>query len=297
MKNPSTIVLAATLLAVSANAQTQTNLELVLTAEKTEFQLGEPVIVYLSVTNRAEEPIRLPPEVGPEEDVYVYSIADPAGTTTPFSPGFVLERPEWITLAKDQVVRGPARIFFGGKGYTFAQPGDYKVSASYRGSTSNQLTVTVRSPAGAAEQSQASKILDHPEVGMFLMLEGSDELDDGLAQIRAMTADHPDSLLTAYLQYAEALNLSRPARNFVTGKARPAKHTEAIGILNGLKERQLPAVYQFAVYRTLAESLEATGKKAEARAALQEFEKKLDASARMKPFFTERVTQELERYK
>ena len=210
----------ALLLVIFAIAMAEENLELQLTAEKSAFQLGEPVIVYLTVANTGSDPVNMLPFVYPEVDIYHYYIIDPDGQEIAFSPLYVDDHDTSMVLNQGGHIRGAARIFYGGHGYYFKTPGSYKVLVRYKDMQSNLLKITVRTPRNDAEQSQAALILDHPEVGLFLMLEGGDELKDAIQQIETMKREYPNSLLTAYLKYAEAKNYSVPARNFVTKKPR-----------------------------------------------------------------------------
>ncbi len=294
MRKTSLLVLAAVICLISS-ATAQDSIRVAVEAEKTDFLLGEPVAVYVTITNTGTQDIRVYSEVGPEFDGSYYFITDPDGNTRAFSPIFVAEPDDLRTLRQNQSVKGGGQISYGGEGYYFPKPGNYEVVVHYKGVQSDPLQLTVLSPQNQAEQEQADLILDHPEVGLFLALEGGDFLEDALAQIETLSGKYPNSLITSHMLYAKAKNLSVPARNFTTGKPRDADFPGAIGILNTLKDRNLPLFYQSRVFGTLSLCLEKTGRKNEAVETYREFQRKLELNERLKPFHIEKIQKELRR--
>jgi hypothetical protein len=208
-----------------------------------------------------------------------------------------VDRDRFITLRKNETLTGTARIFYGGNGYTFAKAGKYSVAARYKESRSNALEIRVLDAANDAEREQAKLILDHPEVGLFLMLEGGDELADAKKQIDALISKHPNSILTHYVRYAVAKNHSVPAKNFVSKKKRGADLPKAIEILQGLKDKDFQFYYQSKANSTLAASLAKLNRKDEARKVLQDFRKKLEGADKIRPYYMKRVDEELDKIK
>lgn len=281
-----------------AMAQTATGaIEIRLAAEKSQFKLGEPVIVLVSVKNKSQEPLTLSPNLGPEVDFLQYVITDPDGKTAAFNPLFVVDPSQSVTLGKDERVSGGARIFYGGNGYSFPKAGKYTVVARYKDSRSNALEIRVLAPANNAEREQAKLILDNPEVGLFLMLEGGDELAEAKKHIDALISKHPTSVITHYVRYAVAKNLSVPARNFVSKKPRPADLPKAIEILQELRNKDFQFYYQSKAMSTLAASLAKLDRKDEAKKVLQDYRKKLVNADRIRPYYLKRVDEELETMK
>ncbi len=272
-------------------------IEIRLAAEKNEFKLGEPVVVLVSVKNTGQEPLTLSPDLGPEVDFLQYMITNPDGQTTAFNPLFVVDPGRSITLGKDETVSGGARIFYGGNGYSFPKAGKYTVVARHKDSRSNTLEIRVRAAANDAEREQAKLILDNPEVGLFLMLEGGDELAEAKKHIDALISKHPTSVITHYVRYAVAKNLSVPARNFVSKKPRPADLPKAIEILQELKDKDFQFYYQSKAASTLAASLAKLNRKDEARQVLQDFRKQLVDVEKIRNYYLKRVDEELEKMK
>jgi len=285
------------LLSIFTIVMAQGNIKLNITAEKTEFLLGEPVIVYVTLTNTGNEPIRVSPEVAPEKDTYVYFITDPAGSTKRFGPVYVTEPDEIKTLAKNESVGGAARIFYGGQGYYFTEPGEYKVVVRYDEADSPPLMLSILEPRDEAEREQANLILDHPEVGLFLMLEGGDELADAHAQMETLNQKYPNSLLTAYVRYAQAKNYSVPARNFVIKKPRDADYQKAIEIFDTLKDKEIQLFYKVRSVNALSACLDKTGRKDEAKKVLEEFKSTLEAKKDMRQYLIDQIDMELNKTK
>lgn len=292
------IILALLLISmVAVRGQANNNLIMKLSAEKTEFLLGEPVVVYLSLTNTGNEPVQVVNDVEPELDLYTYYITGPDGSKKRFGAMFVVDRGDRITLQRNETFRGTARIFFGAKGYTFTKPGEYRVSASYGDAISQDLRLKILAPRNASETEQAKLILEHEQVGAFLMLEGGDELDDAHKQMAILNQQYPNGLLTQYVRYAQAKNYSVPARNFVTKKPRDADLPRAIEILEEIKEKEIQMFYRSKVFKTLSTNLSKTGKQTEARKVLEEFQLILDKHKNLKPYFIDEIQQELNKLK
>lgn len=279
----------------SSNAQE--NLSIKLSSEKNTFLLGEPVVVLVEVTNRSATPFRLVGGVEPEFDMLHYQITNPDGTTGDFSPLYVADTDKVITLEKNQSHYGVARVFYGGNGYTFTKPGNYKITARYKNFRSNTLQITVAEPSSDAELEQARLILDNNEVGLFLMLEGGDELKQAHQVRKELETRYPNSLLVAYLKYAQGKNLSVPARNFVSKQPRKADLNQAVELLSGVVESSILTYYRVKTAATLATCYQKLGKIDEARKVLQGMEQQLNRDKRLAPYFSTEVASMLNQLK
>lgn len=256
-------------------------------AEKNEYLLGEPVVVYVLIQNSGNKTVAVSADIAPERDMYIYYITNPNGETKRFAPVFVEEPDEMRTLRRNESVGGSARIFYGGNGYTFPKSGKYQVAVHYQDTKSPLLTIKILEPRNEAEKEQVKHILDHSEVGLFMMLEGGDELSDAMAQIESLNANYPDALLTAYVRYALAKNYSVPARNFVSKKPRDANLPKSIEILESLKSKEIQLYYRSKVFNTLSSNLEKVGRKEDAQNVQREFRKILETKENMQQFFIE----------
>jgi hypothetical protein len=290
------LIMVLSLLVPGAPAVAQP-VDLALTTDRTEFMLGEPVVVLVGVKNIGHDTMYVSPEFGPEGGNVDYIVTGPGGKAKAFSPLYVQDRADFRPLAPGQTVRGTARIFYGGNGYTFQEPGNYSVVASMGKSRSSPLRLKVLPPQNAAEREQARLILDKNEVGLFLMLEGGDELSEAQKQIEELISRYPDALLTSYVRYAVAKNLSVPAKNFVSQKPRSADMPRAIAILQSLTGKEMVLYYQARVATTLASLMSKTNRPEEARTVLQEFQSKVSRRENVRPWFLPEIEQRLKNMK
>ena len=269
--------------------EAQERIRLTVIAEKNQFQLGEPVIVYTEITNLGTQPIMTFGSFGPEIDEYIYFITNPAGESKRFAPAFVEEVSETVTLQRNQSVGGPARIFFGANGYAFNEPGSYGITVRYRDTQSTPLTIQITAPADDAQREQALLILGNPEVGLFLMFEGGDELSSALENINTLIGRFPNSPHAHYLKYALGKNYSVPARNFVSGNHRPADHARASEILSGLRNSPIQLYYLSKAYIVLAQSLTALERKEEADSVMRELQEIIRRRENVSRFFQQQT--------
>lgn len=271
--------------------------KLELSAEKSSFLLGEPVVVLVKVTNTSATPLNLPGGIGPEMDLLVYEISGPRGENVPFSPLYVADTDKMITLNRNESTHGAARIFYGGNGYTFPEAGDYKVTVRYKSERSAPLPLSITAPGNADEEKQARLILDNNEVGLFLMLEGGDELLKAQEVTDTMLRDYPGSLLSAYLRYARGKNYSVPARNFVSKKPRGADLPGAIEILTPLQDINILMFYRLKSTTTLSHCLQQSGRGAEARKVLEDLQGNLQGQPRLQPYFAPQLNAQVQKLK
>ena len=289
MKNLFLPILIAFLLTSLFTTRAQESIKLELSVEKTNFLLGEPVVVLVKLTNTGPVTITIPSGLEPEMDVLHYEIINPKGKTSQFSPLFVMDTDWLITLNKNESTYGSARLFFGGEGYYFPEPGVYRVKVRYKSFQSNSLQVNVLKPKDDSERLQARLILDNNEVGLFLMLEGGDELQEAQKVLRILEQRYPKSLLTAYVRFAQGKNLSVPARNFVTKKPRGADFTRAIEILESIKDMNVLMYYRVKTAATLSKCYQKTGRTEDARKVLEEVRQQLNKLKRLTPYFTKEI--------
>lgn len=270
--------------------------KLELSAEKSSFLSGEPVVVLVKVTNTGSAPLVIPGGLSPEMETLLYEISGPRGEQVPFSPLYVADTDKSITLNRNESTHAAARIFYGGNGYSFPEAGAYKVTVRYKTERSAPLSLTVLAPRDAAEEKQARLILDNNEVGLFLMLEGGDELAKAQEVTDIMLRDYPGSLLSAYLRYARGKNYSVPARNFVSKQPRKADLPRAIELLTPLQENGgILMFYRLRSATTLSRCLQQSGRSPEARKVLEDLQGRLQGQPRLQPYFAPEISAQLQK--
>ncbi len=290
-------VLGMMLITFLFNIHAQEGMKIELSAEKTTFLLGEPVVVLVKVTNTGNSPLVIPGGLEPEFDMLHYKITDPDGKATPYSPMYVADTDKRVILNKNESAYGTARIFYGGNGYSFTKPGTYKVKASFKDAQSNALAIKVSAPQNDAEREQARLILDNAEVGMFLMLEGGDELMEAHKALETLQQKYPQSVLTAYVKFAQGKNLSVPARNFVTKKPRDADLNRAIEILKSIEGAKMLMYYRLKTATTLSTCYRKSNRTQDARKVLEDMQQLLKRQKNLIPYYSGELESKLQMLK
>ena len=226
---------------------------------KGEYLIGEPAVAYLDLINTGSKPIEVIDQLDPSFGVvkiYVksdkevlfrpYIIADAVAHTTLLNPG--------------EKVSGTAKIFFGGKGWTFKKPGIYILKATYDGIPSapkeeiesNSVKVAIRKPLDRAERDQVN-LITGDEQGLFLLMEGGDHLKKGIKSLTKLTNEHPDSNLAGYADLALGVNLSKNFKDFQKGRVRDAKPQQSVKHLENTMDKKVDDWYKRQAYFTLAD--------------------------------------------
>jgi hypothetical protein len=267
-------MLTGLLFGLTAAAPAQ-NLRLSLEVDRAEFALGEPVVVYAALRNEGGAPVQASPHLEPDYGYVTYFVAAEGGAEAAFTP-WALKEPavELETLAPGAEVKRAAKIFFGGSGWTFRQPGRFNVKAVYEGGiTSNTLALTVTAPADRAGREAADLLLGSDEAGKFLLFEGGDHLREGRRRVEHVAEKLSASPHAAYAAAALAESLLRDFADFTRGELRKADPQRARELAELARGRR-PAFYYLARgYLALAEAYRKTGEPARGRAAIEEINK------------------------
>jgi tetratricopeptide (TPR) repeat protein len=180
------------------------------------------------------------------------------------------------TLAPRADVTAVVAIFYGGRGWTFTQAGNYTITALYRNPLdrsanpvrSNPLSISVALGNGAGEfliKDDAGE-----EAGKFLLWQQGDHLRKGIRRLTDLIERYPDSPLADYAQLALGLNLSRAFKDYSIGQVRKPDYELARRYLQKVQPTRLPINLQ--VENTLAQARSAgkLGHTDEARRLVQQ---------------------------
>jgi hypothetical protein len=206
-------------------AQAQDRLELRIAADKDQYQLGEPVILYVTLRNAGVNPVEVARLLSPEYEFVKYRVKEPGGETVQFVPWAIKDHPAPSQrLAAGGEVHGVAKIFYGGHGWTFQRPGSYEVTATYRDQvTSNPLKITVAEPRDQATRRAAEVFLGSDEAGRFLLLEGGDHLSEGIRHLQQVAQEFGDTPHATYANYALGASLMSDFADFKANRLRKAE--------------------------------------------------------------------------
>jgi len=243
---PCLIIMSVTLLfPFHLNARESVALE--IKADKRAFTLGEPIIIYVSLTNTGRTATEVMRILEPDAGFVEYWVKRPDGKDAAFLPWAHKDHPSPLQrLSPGEAVRAEAKIFFGGDGWTFTKPGRYEIRAVYlKRVNSNRLTVTVLPTADEATKRAADLFLRSDEVGKFLLFEGGDHLSDGIRRLKQAANQFPQTPHASYANFALGANLMQDFVNFKVNRLRRADPHRAIKYLE--KARAYPLTFHYTV--------------------------------------------------
>ncbi len=222
-------------------------------APQTTYTVGEPVIVSIVLENTGDSDAQINPKLQPE--YRFLSVAIKAPQSDEFRPYRtpVIRDARNIgprTIAPGERFTAEAKLFFSTDGWTFEEPGEYIIRASYpAGPTlgdarmeSEELRITVEDPSSEATTTARRLLLDvggqrlGREQGLYLYMEGGDHLKYGAGKLRELVETVP----TSHHASAARLALGNAALNPTydpTRRTRPDTNLdEAMKYLEGLSE-------------------------------------------------------------
>lgn len=218
------VICALAVLAMAAPAGAQA-LRLTLAADKTEFVPGEPVVLYLTIANRGETELQIPSALTPEYGYVQYRVQRENGGEAVFEPWIVMENTTVQRLAPAASVSTQGRIFFGARGWTFAEPGTYRVRATFREASSPAVELRVASPPASVDREQSARLIASRDAGLFLLFDGGDHLREGVKTLQDVAASN--SSLSGYANYSLGAAAAKQFADVQTGTVRPPNLDEA----------------------------------------------------------------------
>jgi hypothetical protein len=223
------------------------------------FGFGTPVFLSVSLINKGSEKINIPgfyldPKTGFLEILVKRQTLNGDSRTIKFKP--VITRCYDIgdhindILNHGQSMSNNINLTFGSAGFTFAEPGNYEITAVlsiYSGNNnyvvkSEPLFIRIEYPKTREEELDALKIFNK-DVGYYLALGGSDYLTNAEIKLKEVRARRQgvekiiSDPLVAYITRCIAINLSRDFVYYKEGKfnIRKAKLVKAVELFGQLK--------------------------------------------------------------
>jgi hypothetical protein len=238
-------------------------IEFRLSMGKTEYLLGEPAVAYLELSNSGTQSVPVIDQLDPKLGIVKFYIKSGSEETI-FRPYVVADSmPRTSLLNPGTLVSGDAKIFYGGKGWTFKSVGKYQIRATYNGLVSNPkeelnsnvVEVNIRSPENKQEKDQVSLIMGD-EQGLFLLFEAGDHLSKGIRSLTELTRKYPQSDLAGYANIALGRNYSKDFKDFQRGFVRKADTERSLLHLKSAKDRNVDSYFARQAYLTLAKIYE-----------------------------------------
>jgi hypothetical protein len=196
----------------AAKAVRDDKLVISVVPERSRYLVGEPVYVAVRLRNAGDRAESAADSLFPEDGAVDLVITGPDGHEVPFSPFGETDRDAESrkSLAPGETIGNMVPIFFGGRGWTFRDPGTYRIVAYFhlavekgtvRESKSAPATIEIASsPEGKALVSENMPV--SMEVGKFLLWQSGDHLEKGQARLRELIDRAPDSPLASYARFA-----------------------------------------------------------------------------------------------
>lgn len=221
-----------------------------IATERTDFQIGEPIYLTLVLENSGQQSRRVVGSLDPIDGAVSIQIAAPDGKRWTFGPLAVADNDESIfqQLEPGTRIGGIVPIFFGAKGWTFTEPGQYVLTVRYQtpdiegrvGETrSKPLNIDIHSSSVGDDlvggDHQASV-----ETGKFLTWQAGDHLLKGLGRLRTLMEKSSDSPLSSYAHAAFGHSLGEPFANYLEGKVRPKNCDLAMSHIESVVSTHVP---------------------------------------------------------
>lgn len=258
---------------------------------KSEFALGEPVTVKVVLRNTGGEPVEVSPALSPEEGLLNVEITGPGERPArAFVPLSLQESSEEEPIRLTGEISRDVKLFFGAEGWTFREPGRYRLLARYRTgedeaapqvSAELELEVTQPDPHVAAA---VQDLIDDPDVGRFLLFEGAAHLDAARRKLLAFVEGNEDEPQTPMMLALLALDAAEPAIDPETGLRLRARPNQAGELLARLRDPQVLETLPLSTYARArlqqADLLRERGEAPAARRALADMVEAVREAAR-----------------
>jgi hypothetical protein len=166
-------------------------LELTLDVESSHIELGEPLQLSWTLTNRTDETLPVPNDLGIEAQHTFIDVIDANGLTRNM-PSFVIrtDQASMMALEPGESITGSTRLFWSSNGFAFDKPGHFAVEVRVIWSIAGipvgvkaAKHVWVNFPQTQLDNDAAAQLL-HPEVGKYVALGGgANHLTEAVARL------------------------------------------------------------------------------------------------------------------
>lgn len=242
------LILSIFLIASNAKAQNEDKLSFSISAAKSSYMLGEPVVIKAVITNDGDQSAKVIPFLDPMYNFASYTITYPGDRIERFNPlmhADMLANP--VELAPGKSVIDYVPIFHGASGNTFLLPGLYVIIGKYTDIHSEPLTIEITSPVNSNER-LVSRLMLRDEVGLFLFAEGGETLIRARGTLNNISRQYPDLVYADYANYALAAYYTKDGRDFKNNSIRKANFPKAESLLVKIVDKRMPSYFQIKNY-------------------------------------------------
>jgi hypothetical protein len=254
-------------------------LALSISTHQNSFALGEPVVLQIALGTTDLRGRRVHTWLHPNYDMVKIVIRKPSGELVAYEPlidHLVGMRDTIIT--GEAVVRDSAYIGFGKDGFYFDQPGHYRIRASYAALDGSEImsdiiTVRVRYPVTAAEESLAELFMGDEQGTLFYLLGSDNEsLKRGNEAFDEVLEKHGKHPMANYVRLVKGINAGRDFKTINADSQiviRPAQLEESANFLTKVADSgTLDSVSAQMTLATLIDVHTRTGDEAAAKKTL-----------------------------
>ncbi|HEU4722213.1 MAG TPA: hypothetical protein VFS59_12680 [Gemmatimonadaceae bacterium] len=166
-------------------------LELALEVDSSRIELGEPLQLSWTLTNRSDEPLPVPNDLTFEAQHVFIDVADANGVVRNI-PSFVIrtDQASIMALEPGTWITERTHVFWGSNGFAFEKPGHFVVEvrviwsiAGIPVGVKSAKHVWVNFPQSELDNDAAAELL-HPEVGKYVALGGgADHLTEAVERL------------------------------------------------------------------------------------------------------------------
>jgi hypothetical protein len=250
----------------------QSGLRLQISTHQPSVALGEPVVLQIALEATEARGRHVHTWLHPNCGLVKIAISKPSGEVVTYEPlldHLVGAREQF--LARDAQVQDSAYIGYGRDGFYFSQPGYYRIRAAYAAIDGSEvlsdiLTLRVRFPVTAADESIADLFMGDQQGGLLYLL-GSDSeaLDQGNAAFDEVLDRHAKHPMANYARLVKGINAGRDFKTVTEATAsrlsvRPAQIDTSIRLLSAVVEAKgLDTVSTRMVMGNLAEAQSRAG--------------------------------------
>lgn len=211
------------------------------------YLIGEPVFITVLLENKSAEPQQVFGELRPSDGAMHILVVGPDGRQSTFLPLAIADYDSsvLIKLNSGEVIGSVFEVFFGARGWTFTEPGEYRLKAVYETPSSDGKLLQVESKSLAifiertSDGSGEFLIKDGKasyEAGKFLAWQAGDHLILGQDKLTALLKRWPESRLANYANFALGKSLSEPFMDYRKNAVRPANCERAMKHLSQVKK-------------------------------------------------------------
>lgn len=253
--------------------------DLKLFTDKSEYLLGEPVIVYIQLINSGNESVSVIDQIDPKYGHIDFYIKRESQEEILFRPYTVVDSIIHTSILEPgKSITEGSKIFYGGNGWTFESAGKYHIRSLYKGIIenlaesidSNVIEINVLPPKNEQEKEQVNLIMGK-EQGKFLLFESGDHLTDGISLLQKLVNQFPQSQLANYANFALGKNFAIDFKDFQTGRIRKAEIEKSIVHLNKTKDKEIGSYFKKETFFTLADLFKKSNNISAAKKTLDEF--------------------------